>query len=67
LEEIRRVIEKDFLILWRKTDYVSRELRKKLSNADKIKMALHQKRREWFTGLWYNTNEIKLPFIFSNA
>jgi hypothetical protein len=22
-------------------------------------MALHQKRREWFTGLWYNTNEVK--------
>jgi len=32
-----------------------------------LKIALHQKRREWFTGLWKNTNEINLPFIFSNA
>ena len=32
-----------------------------------LKMALHQKRREWFTGLWKNTNEINLPFVFSNA
>jgi len=32
-----------------------------------LKMALHQKRREWFTGLWNNTNEINLPFVFSNA
>jgi hypothetical protein len=39
----------------------------KTKNKYVLKMALHQKRREWFTGLWYNTNEIKLPFIFSNA
>ncbi len=32
-----------------------------------LKLALHQKRREWFTGLWKNTNELKMPFIFSNA
>jgi hypothetical protein len=32
-----------------------------------LKLALHQKRREWFTGLWKNTNELKIPFIFSNA
>ena len=32
-----------------------------------LKLALHQKRREWFTGLWKNTNELKVPFAFSNA
>jgi len=32
-----------------------------------LKLALHQKRREWFTGLWKNTNELKMPFFFSNA
>lgn len=32
-----------------------------------LKLALHQKRREWFTGLWKNTNELKIPFVFSNA
>lgn len=32
-----------------------------------LKLALHQKRREWFTGLWKNTNELKMPFVFSNA
>ena len=32
-----------------------------------LRLALHQKRREWFTGLWNNTNNIKLPLIFSNA
>lgn len=32
-----------------------------------LKLALHQKRREWFPGLWKNTNELKIPFVFSNA
>lgn len=32
-----------------------------------LKMALHQKRREWFTGLWDNTKSFQTPFIFSNA
>lgn len=32
-----------------------------------LKMALHQKRREWFTGLWGKTKSSKTPFEFSNA
>ena len=39
----------------------------KLNDKYILKLALHQKRREWFTGLWKNTNELKVPFIFSNA
>jgi len=32
-----------------------------------LKMALHQKRREWFTGLWQSSKSFNLPFNFSNA
>ena len=32
-----------------------------------LKLALHQKRREWFTGLWNQTKSFQTPFIFSNA
>jgi hypothetical protein len=32
-----------------------------------LKMALHQKRREWFAGIWASSKSIQLPFEFSNA
>lgn len=32
-----------------------------------LKLALHQKRREWFIGLWNNTKSFNTPFYFSNA
>jgi hypothetical protein len=32
-----------------------------------LKMALNTKRREWFTGLWNQSNQVNLPFVFSNA
>lgn len=32
-----------------------------------LKLSLNMKRREWFTGLWDQTNQVNLPFIFSNA
>ncbi|MBK6699571.1 MAG: transposase [Saprospiraceae bacterium] len=31
-----------------------------------LKLSLDMKRREWFTGLWMNTNNIKAPFIFDS-
>ena len=38
-----------------------------VNNRIVLKMALHQKRREWFTGLWGKTNSFQSPFVFSNA
>jgi Transposase DDE domain group 1 len=32
-----------------------------------LKLSLNMKRREWFTGLWNQSNQIILPFVFSNA
>ncbi|UKJ06955.1 IS1380 family transposase [Solitalea lacus] len=32
-----------------------------------LKMALHLKRREWFTGLWAHAKSFQHPFVFSNA
>jgi hypothetical protein len=29
-----------------------------------LKLSLAMKRREWFTGLWMNTNNIKSPPLF---
>jgi hypothetical protein len=28
---------------------------------------LNMKRREWFEGLWNQSNQVNLPFKFSNA
>ncbi len=30
-----------------------------------LKLSLAMKRREWFTGLWMNTNNLKSTFIFN--
>lgn len=32
-----------------------------------LKLSLNMKRREWFTGLWNQSNQVKLPFKYSNA
>jgi hypothetical protein len=32
-----------------------------------LKLSLNMKRREWFTGLWNQSNQVILPFVFSNA
>jgi len=32
-----------------------------------LKIALAKQRRKWFTGLWNTSNQVKIPFIFSNA
>jgi len=32
-----------------------------------LKIALARQRRKWFTGLWYDSNNVHLPFVFSNA
>jgi hypothetical protein len=32
-----------------------------------LRLSLNMKRREWFTGLWNESNQINLPLIFSNA
>ena len=32
-----------------------------------LKLSLNMKRREWFTGLWNQSNQVNLPFCFSNA
>jgi len=32
-----------------------------------LKLSLNMKRREWFTGLWNHSNQVNLPFNFSNA
>jgi hypothetical protein len=32
-----------------------------------LKIALAKQRRKWFTGLWNASNQLKLPFDFSNA
>lgn len=39
----------------------------KINNVVVLKMALHLKRREWFTGLWNHSKEFTLPFVYSNA
>ena len=31
-----------------------------------LKLSLAMKRREWFTGLWMNTNNLKSTFIFDS-
>ncbi|MCX7745259.1 MAG: transposase, partial [Flavobacteriales bacterium] len=31
-----------------------------------LKLSLAMKRREWFTGLWMNTNNIKPPFVLDS-
>lgn len=32
-----------------------------------LKLSLNMKRREWFEGLWNHSNQVSLPFVFSNA
>lgn len=32
-----------------------------------LKIALAKQRRKWFTGLWNTSNQVKIPFVFSNA
>lgn len=32
-----------------------------------LKLSVNRKRREWFDGLWNQSNQFDLPFIFSNA
>lgn len=32
-----------------------------------LKLSLNMKRREWFAGLWNQSNQVNLPFSFSNA
>lgn len=32
-----------------------------------LRLSLNMKRREWFTGLWSLSNQVKFPFDFSNA
>lgn len=32
-----------------------------------LKLSLNMKRRKWFTGLWNQSNQVNLPFRFSNA
>jgi hypothetical protein len=32
-----------------------------------LKLSLNMKRREWFTGLWNQSNQVNLPFVLSNA
>jgi hypothetical protein len=32
-----------------------------------LKMALNTKRREWFSGLWNQSNQVRTPFVFSIA
>ena len=39
----------------------------KKNNKYILKLSLNMKRREWFTGLWNQSNQVKLPFSFSNA
>jgi len=39
----------------------------KKNNKYILRLSLNMKRREWFTGLWNQSNQVHLPFIFSNA
>jgi len=32
-----------------------------------LKLSLNMRRREWFKGLWNQSNQVNLPFCFSNA
>jgi hypothetical protein len=32
-----------------------------------LRLSLNMKRREWFSGLWNHSNQVNLPFAFSNA
>lgn len=32
-----------------------------------LKLSLNMKRREWFSGLWNQSNQVNLPFKYSNA
>jgi len=39
----------------------------KINNKYTLKLSLNMKRREWFAGLWNQSNQVNLPFKFSNA
>jgi hypothetical protein len=39
----------------------------KINNKYTLKLSLNMKRREWFEGLWNHSNQVNLPFKFSNA
>lgn len=39
----------------------------KINGKYTLKLSLNRKRREWFAGLWNHSNQVKLPFIVSNA
>jgi len=39
----------------------------KKNNKYILKLSLNMKRREWFEGLWNKSNNVNLPFKFSNA
>jgi hypothetical protein len=32
-----------------------------------LRLSLNMKRREWFSGLWNQSNQVNLPFVISNA
>jgi hypothetical protein len=32
-----------------------------------LRLSLNMKRREWFSGLWNQSNQVNLPFVVSNA
>lgn len=40
---------------------------KKENNRYILKLSLNMKRREWFEGIWNQSNQVHTPFIFSNA
>jgi len=39
----------------------------KKNNKYVLKLSLNLKRRKWFAGLWNQSNQVNLPFNFSNA
>ena len=39
----------------------------KINNKYTLKLSLNMKRREWFAGLWNQSNQVNLPFKLSNA
>jgi hypothetical protein len=40
---------------------------KKVNNRYILKLSLNMKRREWFEGIWNQSNQVTTPFSFSNA
>jgi len=38
---------------------------KKVNNRTILKLSLNMKRREWFEGIWNQTNQVTTPFVFS--